>query len=271
MQSELKQRFETDGYVAPLLAMDADQASEGLKIVERLEQQGVGRLPHFLRTKPHLLVPWFWDLVHSPAILSAVTAVLGKDVLCYGSSFIDKRPGDGNHVAWHQDVTYWGLSEHRAATAWIALTPSNSVSGAVSVLPGSHHTLLPHTDSNDPTNMLGRGEKLVTDIDETAGHDLVLEPGEFSLHDGMIIHGSHPNKSDHRRLGFVARYIPASVGLTDGAKSSATLVAGQSHGTLELEQKPETEMGKDALERHRAIFRSGMSTIFRGKLKGTNQ
>lgn len=270
MAEDLKARFDRDGYAAPLSAMDAGAAREGQRILERLEQKGSGRLPYFLRTKPHLLIPWFWDLVHAPAIVGPLTELLGEDVLCYGSSFINKRPGDGQHVAWHQDVTYWGLSENRAVTAWIALTPSTPLSGCVRVMPGTHRTLLPHTDSGDPTNMLGRGEKLVAEVDDSQAADLILQPGEFSLHDGQIVHGSHPNRSDQRRLGFVARYIPASVGLSGDMQGSATLVAGRSLGRMELEHPPEEEMGDAALNRHRAIFRSGMTTIMRGKLKGTS-
>jgi hypothetical protein len=32
--------------------------------------------------------------------------------------------------------------------------------------------------------------------------DVVLRPGQMSLHDGKIIHGSHANRTDDRRIGF---------------------------------------------------------------------
>ncbi len=265
--STLPDRFARDGYICPLRALTGPQAQDGLAMVERLEAKGSGRLPTLLRTKPHLLLPWFWDLTRSEAILTPLRAILGPDILCYGSSFIDKRPNDPGHVAWHQDVTYWGLDEHRAVTAWIALTPSTPEAGCVRVVPRSHKTLLPHTDSNDPTNMLGRGERLVQDIDAAAGVDLVLQPGEFSLHDGLIIHGSYPNRSAHRRLGYVARYIPADLRISAHNQGSATLVCGRDHGRLPLEQAPEAEMSPEAVKRHGDIFRGGMRTIFKGKLK----
>jgi hypothetical protein len=37
--------------------------------------------------------------------------------------------------------------------------------------------------------------------------DVVLGAGEMSLHDPEIAHGSIPNRSEHKRVGFVIRYI----------------------------------------------------------------
>lgn len=272
--ADLAARFGREGYLCPLLGIGSERAAEATACVARLEAAGSGRLPYFLRAKPHLLVPLFWDIVHDPAILAPVRAILGEDLLCYGSSFIDKRPGDGQHVAFHQDTTYWGLAEDVAVTAWIALTPSTPDTGSVRVLPGTQGHILAHTDSDDPTNMLGRGEKLASDVDESLAVDLCLAPGEFSLHDGRIIHGSHPNRGAQRRLGFAVRYIPAGLGLREGAKGSATLVSGRAPAApaqgqgFSLEQRPESEMDPAALRRHRAIFRAGMETIMRPRSEG---
>jgi ectoine hydroxylase-related dioxygenase (phytanoyl-CoA dioxygenase family) len=34
-----------------------------------------------------------------------------------------------------------------------------------------------------------------------------LNAGEMSLHHNSIIHGSRPNRSDAKRIGFIVRYI----------------------------------------------------------------
>ena len=38
----------------------------------------------------------------------------------------------------------------------------------------------------------------------------MLEPGQISLHDVYLVHGSEPNLSDKRRMGLVLRIMPAT-------------------------------------------------------------
>ena len=40
--------------------------------------------------------------------------------------------------------------------------------------------------------------------------DLELEPGQMSLHDVNLIHGSNPNASPRRRAGVAYRYMPTT-------------------------------------------------------------
>jgi ectoine hydroxylase-related dioxygenase (phytanoyl-CoA dioxygenase family) len=45
------------------------------------------------------------------------------------------------------------------------------------------------------------------DVDESQAVDVVLKPGEMSLHHTNIVHGSSPNTSDGPRIGFVVRFV----------------------------------------------------------------
>ena len=47
------------------------------------------------------------------------------------------------------------------------------------------------------------------DVDTSKGADLVLRPGQMSLHHGEIIHGSQPNHSKERRIGFALQSYAA--------------------------------------------------------------
>jgi hypothetical protein len=49
----------------------------------------------------------------------------------------------------------------------------------------------------------------------------------MSLHHGRVFHGSQPNRSADRRIGFNAQYIAARVRQVVGRWDSATLVRGQ--------------------------------------------
>jgi len=59
----------------------------------------------------------------------------------------------------------------------------------------------------EPDNLLKRGEEIQIDVDETDAIDIVLKVGEMSLHHNSIIHGSRANKSDTKRIGFIARFV----------------------------------------------------------------
>ena len=41
-------------------------------------------------------------------------------------------------------------------------------------------------------------------------HRIELEPGQLSLHDVYLVHGSAPNRSGRRRAGFTVRYMPCT-------------------------------------------------------------
>jgi hypothetical protein len=154
------------------------------------------------------------------------------------------------------------LSEPKAATVWLAFTPSTPESGCVRMLPGTHRDSLPHGNTRDPKNLLGRREEVLAKIDEQGAVDVVLAPGEASFHDALILHGSGANRSDHRRVGFSMRFIPAPVRHTGTMRNSATLVRGRDFGHFDLEQEPEGEFHPAALARHSRVLRSAMSTIF---------
>ena len=64
------------------------------------------------------------------------------------------------------------------------------------------------------------------DVDGSKAVDLELQPGEMSLHHVRLIHGSEPNPSARRRIGFAIRYLPTHVRQTVGARDFATLVRG---------------------------------------------
>jgi ectoine hydroxylase-related dioxygenase (phytanoyl-CoA dioxygenase family) len=134
-------------------------------------------------------------------IVDAVSDLIGPDILLYGSVLFFKEPRSAGFVSWHQDGTYMGIEPHTFVTPWLALTPSNTQLGCVKVIPGSHKGgILKHHDTFGKDNILTRGQA-IEDIDESAAVDLVLRPGQISLHHARTVHGSMPNRGDQRRLG----------------------------------------------------------------------
>ena len=90
------------------------------------------------KSQSHLRFKWVCDLATQPMILDAVEDVIGPDILIHSSTIFCKYANDKKFVSWHQDSHYWGLSEPRLVSAWIALTDSTVENGSLRVLPGTH-------------------------------------------------------------------------------------------------------------------------------------
>jgi non-heme Fe2+,alpha-ketoglutarate-dependent halogenase len=244
--------YRRDGYLSPIRVMSEAAAGKLRARLEAAEAAQGGRLEGGLRFKPHLLYAFLDGLVRNEAVLDAVEGALGPDILCWSSSFFTKEAHDPGFVSWHQDSTYWGLSEPDITTAWVALSPSTPENGCMRVIPGTH-TLgqLPHFDTNAKDNMLSRGQVIDYQVDEARAVDVVLRPGEMSLHHVRLIHGSNPNPSGERRIGFAIRYIAPHVRQLNGPHDSAVLVRGEDRfHYYEPEPQPASDFDPAAVAAH---------------------
>ena len=257
--------YQTEGYLAPVKVMDEADAVKLRKNLETIEAGMGGPLRGDIRHKAHLLFPFLADLVRHKAILDAIEDVLGPDLLCWNTNFFIKEADTPSFVSWHQDSTYWGLSAPDVCTAWVALTPSNLDNGAMAVIPRSHtKDQIPHRDTFDRHNLLTRGQEIAVEVDEADAVPLVLRPGEMSLHHVRLVHGSPPNPSGDRRIGFAIRYIPTSIYQIEGT-DSATLVRGSDRfGHFELEPRPERNMQDDMLALHRRLTERAAQILYKG-------
>ena len=258
-------RYRRDGILFPVDVMPPAEAQEMLQRLQAVERAQGGRLSGRNNQKPHLLHPWMDQLVRHPAILDAVEDVLGPNLLCWGSQFFAKDAGDTAYVSWHQDGTYWGLSSPDVVTAWVALTPSLPENGCMRVVPGTQLRQVAHEDTFAESNLLSRGQEIAVKVDEAKVVDVVLQPGQMSLHHVLIFHGSEPNQSDVRRVGFAIRYVPTHVSQTSGIRESALLVRGvDEFGHFDHEMSPEADMHPAAVARHKEVIDRQMQILYAG-------
>ena len=261
---EAVERYRRDGLLFPIPVLTTAEARECRARLEAIEAAHGGTLAGDLRHKPHLLFPWLADLVRHPAILDAVEDVLGPDLLVWHTSFFIKNAHDPAYVSWHQDSTYWGLSEPDVLTAWVAFTEATIANGAMRMVPGSHGEQLGHRDTFAPHNLLSRGQEITVDVDEARGVDVLLRAGEMSLHHVRMIHGSPPNGSDDRRIGFAIRYVPTYVRQLAG-DDSAMLVRGvDRYHHFAPEEAPAFDLAPDARARHAEVLARSSKILYRG-------
>ena len=239
--------YQAQGYLSPIRIMpEAEAGHLAEKITEIYNDHGT-EAKGLLGSNAHHIFPDLFDLVCNPAIVDRVEEVLGPDILCWSAGFFSKPPHDPSFVSWHQDLTYWGLEPADIITAWVALTPSTPESGCMRVVPGSHHQgQLGHGDTYVAENLLSRGQVLDVAVDEDEAVDLVLQPGEMSLHHVLIVHGSEFNRSDLPRHGFVIRYIPTYCKQI-GGRTTSLLVRGEDrYDHFDPVPRPRADMHPDA-------------------------
>ena len=247
--------YRRDGFVFPLQAMSEAEALRYRRQLEEMETIHADN-PDFIYAINggiNMVLPLFDELTCRPEILDRVEAILGPNIICFGASLFSKEPNSDHYISWHQDLTYWGMDGTDEVTAWLALSPATVASGCMRMVPASHRRkLVAHQDTFHQHNLLSRGQEIAIEVDEANTVDIVLQPGQFSLHHGHTFHASHPNHSDDRRLGVSINYVSTAMHNRAGIKPMVRLVRGEdTHGHFELVSAPDGVLNPKDIERLR--------------------
>lgn len=210
------QAYRHDGLLFPLPALTTEEVAYYRSCHDDLDRLLGGRPTPQQKAQCHLHYKWACDLATHPSVLDAVVDVIGPNILIHSSTFFSKYAEDQKYISWHQDSHYWGLSEPRLVSAWIALTDSTIANGCLRVLPRTHTRKFDHIENPNSNNMLGKGLTVSEDLEFTTAVDVVLRAGEVSFHHANIVHGSNPNTTRSSRIGFAVRYIATGVKQTRG-------------------------------------------------------
>lgn len=260
------ENYQRDGFHFPMRAYETEEMAEIRKKMEWGERQlGDGPFSGKYRGKCHLLFTFLDEMIRHPVILDGVEDILGPDILCWNAGFFTKEANSSDYVSWHQDATYWGLSTPEVVTAWVSFCDTNPASGNMRMAPGTHKVQHPHKDTFADENQLSRGQEVEVEVDESQCVDIVLKPGEFSLHHVLIVHASRQNTTNDRRIGFAIRYIKPSVQQAAGKADSAALVRGEDrYGNFYLEPRPERDLDPAMLKLHDDLSSEQAKILYRG-------
>ncbi len=213
LSQDQAKRYQEDGLLTGIPVLDSERANrfrthfDALERKEGRERCAIGLLDR------HFDLKFIWEIATDPVILDVIENVIGPNIHLLATHFFCKYgPESKKFVAWHQDVTYWGLEPPEAATAWYAVDDSDVENGCMRAIPGSHKSgIRTHGKSQEAGNLLSINQEIaVTTREETSAVDMPLKAGEISLHDGALIHGSLPNRTPRRRCGLTLRYIRTS-------------------------------------------------------------
>jgi len=211
---ELMEQYKRDGYVIFRNVVDADLVAEASAHIDWLVERHPELRPEELW---HTLVPGdpFWvRLISDSRLLDVAQLFVGPNIALFASHYISKPPYEGLPVLWHQDGSYWPLDPMEVVTLWLAVDHSTPENGCMRVIPGTQNMALQHMQQRTDVRNVLSSEIDPALVDESNAVDVVLAPGDVSVHEPSIIHGSNANTSPMRRAGLTMRYIPTSTRIT---------------------------------------------------------
>ncbi|MCM3906006.1 MAG: phytanoyl-CoA dioxygenase family protein [Pyrinomonadaceae bacterium] len=214
--------YEELGFLHSIPILSQDEISYYRAQVEKTCQAIGGRVTRL--NALHLFFPWAWELSTHPRLLDCLEQLLGPNIVLKSTRVIYKYGKSASYVGWHQDGITERLEDGRAPAVWLGLTAATLENGCLRVVPRSHRLgLMPHDSSPDLEPLPGstsapveswfqaHGDELserITSVptDSASGFDIVMPPGQMSIHHPVILHGSNPNLSNECRIGLSASF-----------------------------------------------------------------
>ena len=146
----------------------------------------------------------FNHLMRHADLLSVLENVVGPEIYLFLDAIYPKSARVAREKPWHQDQAFWPWSPknviYQTMTALDDCLPEN---GALQVIPGTHHSFLPHTGRE--ANIELPKEQL-----EKAVY-VPLEAGDCILFHCLLLHASEPNRSDQDRRTVFISYRPGGM------------------------------------------------------------
>ena len=266
LNAEETSSYREEGFFLPINILNETQVEHYRDKLESFETKSGKAIQGSHRSNSHLLFTWIDELVRHPAILDAVEDIIGPDILCWNTLWWIKEPQSRSFVSWHQDVRYWGLDTDELVNVWLALSPATIESGCMKVLPGSHKgEILPHIDKYESDNLLTRGQEIDAPIDKNSAVAMELKPGQISLHNVRIAHGSGPNRTNDRRIGLSIQYIPTIAKQLAVEWDCASLCRGKDEfGHFEIAPSPKHDLDEQARKFHERAANATRDILFKG-------
>lgn len=140
----------------------------------------------------------------SPAAEIAGTVMHVSKTNIFFDQLLIKEPGTEEKTPWHHDMPYWPVRGDHVCTVWLALDPVTKDSGAVEYIKGSHRwnqAFKPPAFAGDDKYKIDL--PAVPDIeaqrDQYEFLQFELEPGDCTVHHGLLVHAAPGNALSHRR------------------------------------------------------------------------
>ena len=151
--------------------------------------------------EPCSFYPVFEKLSESAQLLDCVEGLVGPDILRHYSK-INMKPAEiGSVVEWHQDMSYYPLTNGDSVAVLIYFDDTTIENGCLQVIPGCHEQ--PLMDHEADGFFQG---KITEPVDESRAVALEGEAGSVIFMHGMTPHASITNTSKKARRTLIISY-----------------------------------------------------------------
>ena len=234
--------YRRDGYVVPRYRLSAERLDRLQALTRKLlaDNAHLGDTPMVCPHVPGGGVQglkgdraWL-NVSADPDIVDMVAQLVGPDVILWGTTLFYKPPAKGRRVPFHRDGRYWPIEPLATTSVWIAIEDSLPDNGCLRVIPGSHlaREVGHHETVDVPENAIAETLDPAA-YDAADAVDVALEAGQMVLFDVYTIHGSNPNPSGRRRIGYAMRYMPSTSHYVHAA-AERTEFSSNAHNTRPL-------------------------------------
>jgi phytanoyl-CoA hydroxylase len=207
--------------------MEPSAVEQGLTSKENPDPAYLFKIGHQM----HVADPVFRYYAMHERTVDILNELVGPDVKCVQSMFIDKPSNIGVGQPYHQDSHYLKTKPDTLIAAWVACDDVNVENGCLHVIPGSQHDPIhPHEVPIDPSQ-----RKYFQEVHSARERKEVacsLAKGSAVFFPGTMLHRSGNNHTaDRQRRAYVLHYADArSQWLSDPkARNPHLLVRGRQY------------------------------------------
>jgi len=206
--------------------MEPEAVNKGLVSNEKPDPAYLFKLGHQM----HMTDAIFRYYAMHDSIANILNDLLGADIKCLQSMYIDKPRNLGVGQPYHQDSHYIKTEPITLTGVWIALDDVDEQNGCLHVIPGSHHEpILPHGVPADERQQQFHEVHAARGKAEIACR---LKKGSAVFFPGTLLHRSGDNLTANRqRRAYVLHYASAKAKQpnSSGARNPHLLVRGRQY------------------------------------------
>ena len=146
----------------------------------------------------------FRELSESPRLLDNIEQLIGPDIIFHYSKINMKPPRIGSVVEWHQDISYYPLTNSDSLAVLLYLDDADASNGCLQVISGRHNQ--PLMNHSREQVFLG---KITEAVDESLAVPIEGRAGTAIFMHAMTPHASTTNTSMHARRTLILSYHAA--------------------------------------------------------------
>jgi len=224
-KTELKQRFDIDGFVNFGRVLSDDELQSLRARINEISDGSVGVPPQCVRMREgwNAQSPGAisrreatWQLLdlhrhddvvraicEKPLIRETIETLLESPARLWSDQTIMKPAHHGSVVPWHQDTSYWG--QEKRMTCWLAIDDATPENGCMRMIPGSH---LRGQLEFTPKAFEGVDVSLLETNGVNADTQIYVPvpAGCASFHHPLTLHASDPNSTNRSRRAIAITY-----------------------------------------------------------------